>query len=354
MYEEIEKKYIINNTQLRCVNCFKLPLFFKNSHDEINIAYKCGHLEKLGINKLPELCPSNFKCQCNKLLLKSNKNYACSCCKRIICSVCLDDHFEKCLSIFFIEISKIDNTCLEHNEKYEAYCEICELSLCDKCCKEHHHYVEKGKNDIINSKELKNFNSKIQEIDKNKKSGKNIILAINNIIRENVYMQNLQFIHFMRKLLGDNPKNKDDFFEEFFDEKFQNYYKFMINQIKLGNNYYLKKLKDMRKYYEMKKVNEKYQLFLIENLFNYSENQDEIINSNLMKFSLLSKYYQIVNEIMLQKQIFDTKIKIQDGLINNEESNILIECFKNSDSLYKIELLKLFDRSMAENLIVYL
>ena len=61
----------------------------------------------------------------------------------------------------------------------------------------------------------------------------------------------------MRKILGDNFSNNNEFFEEFFDEKFQNYYKFMIYQIKNKNYYYLKKLKDMREYYENKKVNEK-------------------------------------------------------------------------------------------------
>ena len=353
-YVDIEKKFVINNSQLRCSTCFKLPLFSVNSQNEISLLYKCGHLEKIESNKLQELCNAKFKCSCNKLVLKSNLNYICSSCKNIICPVCLNEHFEKCLFIFFVELSKIDNTCLEHNEKYEAYCETCELGLCEKCCKEHHHYVEKGKNDIINSKDLENFKTKLQEIAKSNKIEKHIISAIDCVIQENIYKSNLQFIHFMRKILGDNSSNNNEFFEEFFDEKFQNYYKFMIYQIKNKNYYYLKKLKDMREYYENKKVNEKYQLFLLENFFNYSNYQDKIINNNIMKFSILSKYYQTISEIRTQKQIYDDELKIQTALINNEENNILIKCLSSSESLYEIELLKLIDRSMAENLIVYL
>ena len=71
-----------------------------------------------------------------------------------------------------------------------------------------------------------------------------------------------------------------------------------------------------------------------------------------MKFSLLSKYYQTVSDIKTQKNIYNAENKIQNSLINNEENNILIKCLSNSESLYQIELLKLIDRSMAENLII--
>ena len=348
-FPEIEKKYVINNFELRCKRCYTLPFFSINSQKQIIVTYKCGHLKKKESDDLQGIYDAKLKCLCNKLLLCSNIYYICSVCKNIICPVCSSEHFEKCLSIFNVQNNLIDCTCLEHNKKFDAYCESCKVSLCEKCCKEHHHFVEIEKPHTFNSQDLNNFIAKINE---NKKTEKCVISAIEFIIRENIYKNNIPFIHFMKEILGENAKNKNELFEEFFGEKFKEYYSFMIKQIKLGNYYYLKKLKSMREYYSDNKINEKYQLFLLESFFDCSNYQNKIINNNTMKFSLLSKYYQTVSDIKTQKNIYNAENKIQNSLINNEENNILIKCLSNSESFYQIELLKLIDRSMAENLII--
>ena len=72
-----------------------------------------------------------------------------------------------------------------------------------------------------------------------------------------------------------------------------------------------------------------------------------------MKFSLLIKYFQTIYELKVRKQIFGNIIEIKDGLIKLEENNILIKNISESETLYQKELLKLIDRSIAENLIVY-
>ena len=121
--------------------------------------------------------------------------------------------FEKWLSIFYVQNNLIDCTCLEHNKKLDTYYESCKICLCEKCCKEHHHYVEKEKPHTFNSQDLNNFVVKINE---NKKTEKCIISSIDFIIRENIYKNNIPFIHFMKEILGDNAKNRNELLEKFF------------------------------------------------------------------------------------------------------------------------------------------
>ena len=108
-----------------------------------------------------------------------------------------------------------------------------------------------------------------------------------------------------------------------------------------------------RKYYGNDKITSEYRNFIISNIFEYSKSQNKITRKKTMKFSLLIKYFQTIYELKVQKQIFGNIIEIKDGLINLEESNILIKNISESETLYQKELLKLIDRSIVENLIVY-
>ena len=79
------------------------------------------------------------------------------------------------------------------------------------------------------------------------------------------------------------------------------------------------------KYYENDKITFEYRNFIISNIFEYSKSQNKITRKKTMKFSLLIKYFQTIYELKVQKQIFGNIIEIKDGLINLEESNILIK-----------------------------
>ena len=94
--------------------------------------------------------------------------------------------------------------------------------------------------------------------------------------------------------------------------------------------------------------------FMISNSLNASKIQNKIATKNAMKFSLLMKYFQTNFDIKVQTQIFDNITEIKEGLIKIEEKEILIKNIISSESLYQRELLKLMDRSIAENIIVYL
>ena len=128
----------------------------------------------------------------------------------------------------------------------------------------------------------------------------------------------------------------------------------MIKQINLGNYYFLNVLDSFKQYYEKQKINIEYTNFINSNFITLSKNQLTLTKRNIMKFSLLSKYFQIIDNFKLQNKIFNNTIEIKNGLIKIEEKQILIQNILNSESLYQKELLKLMDRSIAENIIVYL
>ena len=102
-----------------------------------------------------------------------------------------------------------------------------------------------------------------KESKKDSKSDKRIISAIENILSNNRYKNNFQFIHFIKKTLGNDKGNNAKFFDKLFDKDFQEYYKFMISQINLGNYYFLNVLNGFRKYYENDKITFEYRNFII-------------------------------------------------------------------------------------------
>ena len=66
-FPEIEKKYVINNFELRCKRCYTLPFFSINSQKQIIVTYKYGHLEIKESDDLQGIYDAKFKCLCNKL-----------------------------------------------------------------------------------------------------------------------------------------------------------------------------------------------------------------------------------------------------------------------------------------------
>ena len=358
-YKDIENEFLIENKFLRCKYCFKLPTFQVNSESEklIDAKYKCAHIQLDEGDNLDQIMHYNFKCdECKQLILKCYKNYICSNCKNIICTFCQNNHFEKCGTLFFIEIEDIDIKCIEHNEKYEYYCDFCDFNLCKYCIKEHYHKVTDEKNMNLNDEIIKEFIKFINIIKVNGKNNGIIISAILNIIEEKYYKNNFQFIYFMKKILGINTKTDDNckLFDELFGDEFNKYYKYMINQINEGNYYYLNVLNDFINYYEGKKINEKYTNFLLSKSIKCSKEQLITMKKNNMNFSLLMKYFNILYDIGVQKQILNNKEEIKKGLIYIEENKILMKLISNSEIIYQKELLKLIDRSIAENIIVFL
>ena len=81
----------------------------------------------------------------------------------------------------------------------DTYYESCKICLCEKCCKEHHHYVEKEKPHTFNSQDLNNFVVKINENKKTEKCIKKIFLI--RIKKANFISQKSLFQKFTQKIL---------------------------------------------------------------------------------------------------------------------------------------------------------
>ena len=197
------------------------------------------------------------------------------------------------------------------------------------------------------------FNKFKEIINKNNLNDKNIIYSIEKILNQEIYKYNYDFLHLIKKTLGKDSTNSK-LFNEFFGEEFKDYYKYMIKEIQQDNYYYLNILSNMSDYYNDKEINNQYFMFALSNNIRCSKNINKITNKNNQKFSLISRYFHTILDMKVQKQVFDSETKIKEELIKNEENNILIKCILNSESLYQYELLKLIDRSIAENIIVYL
>ena len=349
--ENIENEFKFENKMLRCTKCFTLPTFSITSENIINITYKCNHIQSIENRKLQEINEYKFKCDCNKLILKSNKNYICSNCNSIVCPLCSREHFENCGSIFFIQISEIEKRCLTHNVIYDAYCGICELNLCEKCRHEHIHTTEKEKVFTLSKENLNQFYDIIR---KNNNNNKLIILAIQNIIEEDKFRKNFKFLRFIKKTLGSETIITNKLIDELFSDEFNDYYSFMIDQIKNGNYYFLNVLSSFELYYNNDKINKNYQPFLYNNNYKSLKKQVSVMNKNNIKLSLLSKYFKIIYDLRVQKQLFHQELEIKKGLINIEGNKILIKLSSCSEALYQKEIIKLVDRNIAENIIVYL
>ena len=343
--KEIETKYIINNNMLRCIECFNLPSFIINPDNKINICYKCEHF-KFEEYDLKQIQNYTFKCDCNEILLAPNKNFICSNCKHIYCSKCSKKHFEKCATIFFIPLNELDNICCIHKEKFEYYCDLCDINICKKCFLEHFHYVEKY-NSKLDEQQLYNL---IKEDNKNDKI---LLSCIESILNNNNYSNNFQFIHFCEQILGNKTTIKSKLFDEFYGEEFNDYYNYIISQANLGNYYYLEILNNIKTKYKGKRINGNYVYFICESISIINQKL-QLMNSNNMKYALINRYFHKYNDIEFENQLLNYKSEIEQNFINNEENKIMIKCLLNSESLYKEELLKLMNRSISESILFYL
>ena len=171
---------------------------------------------------------------------------------------------------------------------------------------------------------------------------------------ESKYEKNFQFIHFLRKILGKDIKTKSKLFDELFGSEFNDYFKYMKNQIELDNYYYLNILRGFIIYYKDKTINSDYSTYLTLKSIQYTKYQFETMNDNFNKYSLVSRYFKAVSDIKVEKKILNNVIDHKKDVINIEEIKILTKSLSNTENVYRNELLKLFDRSIAESLIYYL
>lgn len=75
---------------------------------------------------------------------------------------------------------------------------MCQINLCKKCLKEHCHYIGKETDNNLTKEQI----TKLEEIIKNDfKNDKIIKASIENIIKNDGFKKNFQFVYFLKKIL---------------------------------------------------------------------------------------------------------------------------------------------------------
>ena len=339
------------NVLLHCNICYNPPILEINNQKEISINYLCAHVKKEDVLNPENITNYKIKCACCKeSLLNIYKNYLCSNCKNIFCKNCLQNHFSKCLNLFFIPLSDIGSTCTVHNKHYELFCSICNLNLCSNCKDEHQHYSHYGITDFVKEDKTKVENL----INKDEKNNKAIISLIKQIISNNNCLKNLQYQFFLEKLLGRETGKKCGTFEEFGDKNFNEYYSNLIRRRKNGSLFYIRAYEEIKNSYEnaSKKINdEQLNLGL---LYEKSIKSSKIYTENSDKKSLLFRILFIRNDLLKE-------ISSQETLLNNDIMKIRMAKYEiknnsllNANNKYKSNIIKLLNRSIADNIIRYL
>ena len=135
----------INNYPIRCPDCSNIAILnadFKKNH----FTTICENKHKNEFNQFSEfLAGANkdlFKILCNECHKSNNEInlFKCYDCHLFFCNECKSNHFERKNHKFLVEINKIDNFCVFHNQKYKYFnkeknhhiCHICYNNLNNK------------------------------------------------------------------------------------------------------------------------------------------------------------------------------------------------------------------------------
>ena len=174
----------INFYEIRCKNCYKIPVIKIDTYDiEPLIIPVCQCEKNKKIDLITFLNNYNFKFS----------NVMCKNCeksanvydfdeKNFYCKNCLNDTHN------FINIDSFDCTCSEHTEKYISYCRKCCKDLCKKCEIEEedlHLNHDKIYIDNIFIPDSQNIIQNIERVQKKFKFKKNIFTNMNSVFKQN-------------------------------------------------------------------------------------------------------------------------------------------------------------------------
>ena len=339
------------NEFFRCDKCYNFPILYQDQDKKINIKYSCNHFEEKAILQPEKILDSKPKCfNCKECLHSIYKNFQCSNCKNLFCNDCLQIHFNICLTLFFIPFSDVGLICSDHNLKYDTFCSICNKNLCSLCKEEHEHFsnYSKGSLDEIDKKEIEDF------INSDNVSNDHFKKLIKMIISDKKYFDNFQFHYFLTNLIGKNIKFDCGFFKEFGNKEFNQYYSTLINKYTKGNVYYRKIYNEIKNSYIGENIKVNTQESDIDVLLMRMQRDSKAYSDNSFKTSLLINYFTSLNELK-DKIKQEKNISEEDILkINKEKSDIKANSFLFHSNIYRVKVMRLLDRSIANNILRHL
>ena len=325
----IDKVQDNNSLLLNVLNC-------ENFHHLKNIHYdaldkfvpdyekEINTYEENKKNKKNEYTPyyEKYRCDCcssSKILLTPPNDdvYICQCGSQI-CSECIGVHKEEFKDHNNrISIDDKNYYCLQHLQKFVAYCLDCNANICEKCLNDHKdnnsHEIIKF-NTIRVSKE--DVNSYIKKVDEQKETL-------------------IDFTETVRCLFDDILYTIEDYINSYIMIE-----RGLIRRFKLGNHNYqlLRNLKNKELFKidiieEMKNLNKEYD--------DYREKNKEGQNINNLFNTLIKKIYDPINK---SKQVMEQKLEPKSsGGKNKVTINYVMKDTSNKRTI------KLFDPAFVEN-----
>ena len=344
-YSDSEK-----NDYLRCKICYHFPQFDLDEEKKIRIKYPCNHITQEDIINPEIIFNYKFSCaKCNKNMKDIDKNYLCSKCKQLFCSECYLNHFISCLSLFFIPLWEVGYICPDHRKKNEFFCLNCCKNMCSECKQEHMHFTKYSIKEIgvLTKDEKENILNRINSDDKSPNVVKN---CVKNIIASNKYSEIPQFHQFFKKLIG-NLKIDCGLFQEFGNKEFNEYYSSMINEAKNGNLYYRNIYNRIKILYES--VNKKINIHPMNEVLN-PINYMQIYMKNVSNISMMNQFYKKISDINREKKYQNLILENDKLKLKEEKSDIKIKALNNIDNKFKLQSVRLLNRTFADKILRFI
>ena len=203
------KGSIVYREKIRCNMCYEIPIIkeiFNGGGLSYFISAECLNKHGVVFSALSDFCNDknqidNIKCyKCNTfqgIVDSSSKffNY-CKNCKKFLCPSCNIKHFNKYSNSHnTISIHGYDFLCKIHGSPYSYFCFNCNDNIC-KFCQQREHLKHK----IINFKEIKPNEEKIQEISLKIEKQKSIVEEVNKILDDLIKITNTKIKDYKEKL----------------------------------------------------------------------------------------------------------------------------------------------------------
>ena len=203
------KGSIVYKEKIRCNMCYEIPII-KEMINGGGLSYfisaECLNKHGVMYSALPDFCNEknqidNIKCyNCNSyqgIVDSSSKffNY-CKNCKKFYCPSCNIKHFNKYSNSHnTTSIQGYDFLCKIHGSPYSCFCVKCNDNIC-KFCQQREHL----KHEIINYKEIKPNEQKLQEISLKIEKQKSLVDEVNKILDDFIKITNTKIKDYKEKL----------------------------------------------------------------------------------------------------------------------------------------------------------
>ena len=300
----------------RCSKCFDLLYVCHNENgtslicnNKLHSIENSKNLKKLKYFDL--IC-----CECKMKMKIYYNNYKCIKCKGFICHICSENHYNNCSQSELINLFDVGYFCEIHNRKYIDSCDLCNKNLCTEC-KIYHFHIIKKENHIEVDEKITLNSIKLNKLGKTQNYIKYYLFKRYRYMKKFnlINMKINKSLHFMI-YKGTIHYDLHSFFSsKFFDDKFKEYYKFLLEESKKGKIKEFEGIRHLEKEYKVVGLfsqNEEYNNFIELCLKNQIKRNGNLIDNCNLIWNLLLSIQQSFDNI----RIFKTQKKINDNNIN--------------------------------------